>query len=200
MGFIDTIRGRSATKRSDEVAEALTPEQAQERSWRAQIARNEWVVLHEPARRDGSSPAFQYTAGLTERGLPEVVVYGLRMKTGTLVLDDLAWRLLDGEQFPDGLPVPGLVHGDDRAQLWDATWLQDHLDAVLRLYGTVARVRQLVVSDPEGRLPWEDGFSLGHLEPVLFTPPNGRGPRRTEPSTSAAAPAATSGSYVFGED
>ena len=181
-------------------AEPLPPEQAQEQSWRAQIARNEWVVLHEPARRDGSSPAFQYTAGLTERGLPEIVVYGLRMKTGTLVLDDLAWRLLDGEQFPDGLPIPGLVRGDDRAQLWDATWLQDHLDAVLRLYGTAARVRQLVVADPEGRLPWEDGFSAGHLEPVLFTPPNGRGPRRTDPAPPVPAPGPASGMYTFGDD
>jgi Domain of unknown function (DUF4262) len=197
VGFLDTIRGRSVTTRQPEVeVQTLSPEQAQERAWRAEIARNEWVVQHVPARQDGTSPAFQYLAGLTERGLPEVVVYGLRMKTGTLVLDDLAWRLLNGDEFADGEPIADLVHGDPRAQLWDVTWLQDHLDAVLRLYGPVARVRQLVVSDAEGRLPWEDGFSAAHLEPVLFVPPNGRGPRRTEPA--AHVPAA--GMYSFGPE
>ncbi len=181
MGFLDTLRGRTVTARPPVPdLQVLSPDDRQEREWRSDIARLEWLALHVAARDDGS-PAYQYTAGLTERGLPEMVVYGLRMKTGVLVLDDLAGRLLDGHEFPDGVSVPDLVHGHDQAQLWDATWLQDPLDAVLRLYGTQARVRQLVVSDAAGRLPWEGDFLTPHLQPVLFVPPNGRGPRRAGP-------------------
>lgn len=194
--FIDTIRSRRTTSRHPDVeARPVSPEQAQEDAWRAEIARHEWLVHQVPGREDGTSPAFQYTAGLTERGLPEIVVYGLRVKTGSLVLDDLAWRLLNGDEYPDGAPIPDLVHGDPRAQLWDVTWLQDHLDAVHRLYGPAARVRQLVVADEAGRLPWEDGYAAGHLQPVLFPPPNGHGPRRTE--VRAVEPAR--GNYSFGD-
>lgn len=33
----------------------------------------------------------------------------------------------------------------------------------------------------EDRLPWEDGYAYPELQPVLFVPPNGRGPRRPGP-------------------
>lgn len=153
-----------------------SPREAQERQWRQEIARHEWVVLHVPAS-DPGSPAHQYTAGLTERGLPEVIVYGLRLKTGMLVLDEVATRLLDGVEYPDGADVPDLLPGVPGTQLWDVTWLQDPPDAAHRLYGPGVPVRQLVVPDAAGRPPWDPGYETPQLQPVLFAPPAGRGPR-----------------------
>lgn len=197
MRFLDSLRGRSGpADRGSALPAPSAPVRTQEEQWRAAIARQEWLVLHVPAREDGTSPAFQYTAGLTERGLPELVVYGLRMKTGTLVLDDLAWRLLNGEDFGEGAAVPGLVQGDVPARLWTATWQQDLLDAVRRLYGDHARVRQVVVPDDTGRLPFEAGYATPHLQPVLFTAPDGTGPRRTDPAPDVRR----TGAYSFGDD
>jgi hypothetical protein len=153
-----------------------TARELQEQEWRHEIARHEWIVLHVPAGENGSPP-YQYTAGLTERGLPEMVVYGLRLKTGMLVLDDLASRLLDGVEYPDGADVPGLLPDVPGTQLWDVTWLQDPLDAAFRLYGTRIPLRQLVVPDGQARLPWDVAYESPHLQPVLFVPPNRLGPR-----------------------
>jgi len=157
-----------------------TPRETQEHAWRQEVARHEWIVLHVSAGESGTA-AYQYTVGLTGRGLPEVVVYGLRLKTGMLVLDDLATRLLDGEEFADGVDVPDLLPATPGTRLWDVTWLQDPLDAASRLYGDAVRVRQLVVPDPRGRLPFDAAFETPHLQPVLFVPPNGGAPRPTSP-------------------
>jgi hypothetical protein len=161
----------------------LSTREKQEEAWRHDVARNEWVALHVPAA-DGGSPAHQYTVGLTERGLPEVVVYGLRLKTGMLVLDDLAGRLLDGVEAPDGVDVPDLLPDVAGTQLWDVSWLQDPLDAASRLYGDRVRARQLVVPDGAGRPPWDDDYETPHLQPVLFVPPTGHGPRRAGPGAA----------------
>lgn len=184
MGLLDSLLRRPPTSPDPQVLtrpegpSAPTPREAQEHAWRQEVARHEWVVLHVAA---GETPAFQYTVGLTARGLPELVVYGLRLKTGMLVLDDLAARLLDGQVFADGVEVPDLLPDTPDTQLWDVTWLQNPLDAAVRLFGDVVRVRQLVVPDPRGRLPWHAEFETPHTQPVLFVPPNGRGPRPTSP-------------------
>ncbi len=142
-----------------------------------------WLVFNIPPdepRGDGDgSPVFHFTVGLTERGLPEMIVYGLPEDAGMGILNDLANRLIAGESFPDGEPIDGLVHGDYRLQLWDTTWLQDPLGAAFRLYGEEnVKVRQLVIPDRQHRLPWEDEYETPYLQPLLFTGPNGVGPRR----------------------
>lgn len=163
---------------------------AQEQAWRAGVAEHGWMVIGVPD--DGEHPGFHFTTGLTERELPELIVYGLPDEVGTALLNDLAQRLVDGARYADGEVVPDLVDGDYRMQLWDVTWLQDPLGAAFQLYGRQAvRVRQLVVPDRQDRLPWEDDYALAHLQPVLFEPPGGGGPRRAGPEEESdhAAPA-----------
>ena len=156
---------------------------AQERQWREGIARHGWLVIDVPPGDDTGdevgAPGFQFTAGLTERELPEMIVYGLAPEVGMHVLNDVAERLLAGESFDNGQVIPGLLEGDFSTQLWDVTWLQDPLGAAFALYGADrVRVRQLVVPDTQNRLPWEDDYSHPDLQPLLFTAPNGVGPRR----------------------
>ena len=151
-----------------------------ERSWREGIAQHGWIVVEVPDG-PGGEPGFQFTAGLTEHGFAEMIVYSLDPELGASVLNEVARRMLDGERFDDGEVIPGLVEGEYRTQLWEATWLQDPLGAATRLYGEDLRVRQLVIPDLQDRLPWEEDYEHPDLQPVLFVPPNGRGPRRAGP-------------------
>jgi hypothetical protein len=156
----------------------------QEREWRAGIAEHGWLVVDVPS--DDLRPGFQFTAGLTERGLPELIVYGLGSEVGMHALNDVARRLVDGKRFADGDVVHDVLEGEYRTQLWDATWLQDRLGAAFTLYGEDdVRVRQLVVPDLDDRLPWEDGYAHPELQPVLFEQPSGDGPRRAGPDEAA---------------
>jgi hypothetical protein len=151
--------------------------EAQEQQWLDGIAQHGWLVMDVAGLQD--HPGFQYTLGLTEKALPELIVYSLHFEVGTRALNDVAQRLLDGVHYADGEIVPDVLDGDYRTQLWDVTWLQDPLGAAFRLYGTDAvRVRQLVVPDLDDRLPWEVDYAFTELQPVLCEPPNGRGPRR----------------------
>lgn len=163
-----------------------TPEQfaQQEQQWRRVVAEHGVMVMHVVG--DDDAPGFHFTVGLTPHDLPEVIAYGLPAEVGHRVLDDLARRLLTGRAYADGEVVPGLVQGDYRVQLWTATDLQDPLGAAFRLYGEDAvRVRQLVLPDLQDRLPWDDGYALGHLQPVLFCAPDGSPPHHVEPDEHA---------------
>ncbi len=111
----------------------------EEQSWREGVEEHGWLVFDippdEPHGDGDGAPGFQFTVGLTERCLPEMIVYGLPEDAGMGILNDLADRLIAGQSFPDGEPIDGLAHGDYRLQLWDTTWLQDPLGAAFRLYG-----------------------------------------------------------------
>jgi hypothetical protein len=152
----------------------------QEREWREGIAQHGWLVIG--VFGDDEHLDFQFTVGLTERDLPELIVYGLDSEVGTHALNDVAQRLVDGARYADGEVVADVLDGNYRTQLWDVTWLQDPLGAAFALYGQDSvRVRQLVVPDLDDRLPWEDDYAHLDLQPVLFEAPNGRGPRRAGP-------------------
>lgn len=175
-------RRKSAPARATAGAAAPQPRADVEEVWREGVEEHGWLVFDIPADEpdgDGDgAPGFSFTTGLTERGLPEMLVYGLPENAGMNILNDLAARLISGERFSDGQPVEGLVHGDYRLQLWDTTWLQDPLGAAFRLYGEAnVKVRQLVVPDRQHRLPWEAEYETPYLQPLLFTGPNGVGPR-----------------------
>ena len=152
----------------------------QEQGWREGIAQHGWLI--QSILGDGDRPGFHFTVGLTERGLAELIVYGLHSDLGGHALNDVAQRLMDGERFADGEVVPGVLEGDYRTQLWGVTWLQDPLGAAFRLYGQDAvEVRQLVIPDLENRMPWEDDYADLDIQPLLFVAPGGQGPRRAGP-------------------
>lgn len=180
MSLFRRRKGVPPATRPADPAARLSHWEQQEQDWREGIAQHGWLVIG--VRGDGERPGFQFTAGLTERDLPELIVYGLGDEVGMHALNDVAQRLVGGARYADGEVVRDVLEGDYRTQLWDVTWLQDPLGAAFRLYGEDrVRVRQLVVPDLEDRLPWEDGHSDPDLQPLLFVAPNGRGPRRAGP-------------------
>lgn len=137
--------------------------------WRRMIAAHGWAVVTVTGW-DGEA-SFTFTAGLTERDLPELVVYGLAAPVAAYALDELARRLVAGEDPADGELLTELV-GEVPVQLRAATRVLDRLGAAFELYGEErVRVRQLVVPDLDGRWPWETGYDLFRLQPLLSEPP-----------------------------
>lgn len=177
MGFFRRRKVQPSSSLPDTHGPRPSHWEAQEQEWREGIARHGWLVISVPG--DEERPGFQFTAGLTGRDLPELIVYGLGPDLGTHALNDVAQRLVDGTRCADGEVVPDVVDGEYRTQLWDVTWLQDPLGAAFAVYGKDSvRVRQLVVPDLEDRLPWEQDYAHPELQPILFNAPNGQGPRR----------------------
>lgn len=124
-----------------------------------------WVVQAvEGGRR---SAPFAYTVGLTEAGLPELLVTGLAAYRAVAVLDAAAFHWLHAE------PTPG--HGehldlrDICVELVDLPHPDAHLVVAVRLYGRQAvTAQQLVRADDRGRWPWERGHRAGRGgQPVL---------------------------------
>jgi hypothetical protein len=70
-----------------------------------------WLVVTVPAE-DDEPWNFHYTAGLTERGLPELIVSGLPADVGGDVLNLLASRLAEGDVIRDGMPIADFVTAD----------------------------------------------------------------------------------------
>lgn len=111
---------------------------------------------------------FHYTAGLTEHGLPELIVYGVTDEHGPSLLNSLASRLLDGEVIADGTRIDDLLEGPFTPQLRTAVRRRDPLGVAEEQYGDQVMVRQLVLPDRENRMPWEVGFDDSASQPVLY--------------------------------
>lgn len=129
------------------------------------IRRCGWMVQFVGGTR--AHAPFAYTAGLTDAGLPELVVTGLAHLRSAELLNAVAGHYLHAD------PVP--VHGD-RIRLNDGPCLEvvslPHPDAHLlvarNLYGGALRAQQLVWCDDRGRWPWERGHRASQGgQPVL---------------------------------
>lgn len=112
---------------------------------------------------DAASPppngAFAYTIGNSDRGLPELLVVGMFDRDAMWLLNRLSEKMVArGGPFASGEMVD---LGGRRA-----VCVVDAADEVKDLYtfqatawrgGPDYRVQQVVVPDPEGRFPWDDG-------------------------------------------
>lgn len=111
---------------------------------------------------------FAYTVGLTECGLPELVVTGLPHHRSGPLINGMAVHWLHAE------PVPG--HGEHVdtvsgacLEVVELPHPEAHLFVATSLYGEDAvTAQQLVWSDDRGRWPWEPGHRAGRGgQPVL---------------------------------
>lgn len=131
------------------------------------IAEHGWAVQGVFGSAD--SPSFSYTVGLTAKGLPEVIVFGLAPEDGAVFLNLLARRFTT-----DG--VPALDTNLDEV----AEGLPAQLVAAPRsetdkyMFATGARypgytALQLVWPDANAIFPWQDGFDPGlvRYQPIL---------------------------------
>lgn len=129
------------------------------------VLRNGWAVQGVSGRRP-----FAYTIGLTDCGLPELLVTGMREAAAATLLNTVAARVLHQEleaEQPLELAA-GLV-----LEVLRVDRPQDHLLTATALYGEQVRALQLVWPDEQGRYPWQQGRRAARGgQPVL-----GRRPR-----------------------
>lgn len=134
---------------------------------RGVIAEHGWAV--QGVEPDRLRPPWAYTAGMTESGLPELVVTGLSFHRAANLLHAVAGHALHAR-----CPRPG-----DRVRLVAGPLIQivkvDHPDVHLvtatALYGPRVRALQVVHADDRDRWPWEAGYrGIRGGQPVLGIP------------------------------
>lgn len=127
------------------------------------IDRHGWLVQAVAGTR-GQAP-LAYTVGLTDLGLPELLVTGRPPEPGAPLLNAVAQQTLEQGEVRPGevvhlehlhVEAVGLPHPDA------------HLFTAAYLYGPALRAVQLVWADDRGVLPWERGHRGGRGgQPVL---------------------------------
>ena len=117
---------------------------------------------------DRVHPPWAYTVGLTLRGLPELVVTGVRLLKARDLLNEWAYEAVHrGERLAPGqlLRCP---HGSE-VEIVELAHPDAHLATAVALFqGATLRALQLVWSDDRGHWPWDVGFrSRRGGQPVL---------------------------------
>jgi hypothetical protein len=128
------------------------------------MMRHGWAV--QGIERDGARPPWAYTLGLTECGLPELVITGLPLGRCATLLNGVAEHCLHADP-----PVPGeriALVGGPLVEVVELPHPDAHLHTAVAFFGTDLRALQLVWADDRGGWPWQPGFR-GHRggQPVL---------------------------------
>lgn len=116
-----------------------------------------WAV--QVVERERAHPPWAYTVGLTEIGLPELVVTGMAVLAAGRVLDSAAACLV---RF--GVPEVGVqveVEGVGEVEVVKVEHPWAHLFVAVRMFGEGIRALQLVHRDEGGRWPWDRGYCGG---------------------------------------
>ena len=124
------------------------------------ISRVGWSVLHVAAGSSEKSTSLCYTIGLTEKGLPELVVLGLDQSSAHWVMNEVAALAVAGESITPGrVIVIDAGHFALRVRAFPGA--KKRLLAAARYYGGVAArritARQLVWA-VDGAFPGEPGY------------------------------------------
>lgn len=145
------------------------------------VEKNGWAtmsVCREPDARP-PTPDFTYSIGLSTKGLPDIIVFGLHQSLAQTLIADVASRLLqrphaaDCQPVKPGEPILDLVSGK-RAMLLEVAPDIGAKHALLALdYAeenkATLQIWQLVWPDQKGLLPWENGVApeAAAVQPIL---------------------------------
>ncbi len=128
------------------------------------IRQHGWMV--QTVDGGGAQPPFAYTVGLTDAGMPEFVVTGLRERRSGQLLNFFA-----REAVRSGPPEPGetlTAAGWPALEVVSLSSPPAHMLTAVLLYGEDFRALQLVYEDEHGRWPWDRDFRGGTGgQPVL---------------------------------
>ncbi|MBV9312234.1 MAG: DUF4262 domain-containing protein [Pseudonocardia sp.] len=105
---------------------------------------------------DRLHPPWAYTLGLTDCGLPELVITGMALNRAGMFLNRMADHALR-----DGAAQPGeRIHlcGGPLAEIVELPNPDAHLHTAYAFFGPRLRAIQMVWADDRGRWPWELGF------------------------------------------
>lgn len=132
------------------------PEQLHRRL-RDRISRKQWTVLQ--VLPDKTGPVFYYTVGLTARGLPELVLFGLDCATGKKALENIAGMLVNGVRPEDGILLHDVLQNVPVA-LRDIPSIkaQTHMRYASEFFPDGVRGMQVIWPDTAGVFPWQRDF------------------------------------------
>jgi hypothetical protein len=134
----------------------------------ATIAEHGWALIYVP----DDDPPIHYTVGLTDRDLSELILFGCDEAQGGL-LNDLADLLVHGRTFADGEPIHQITEDDVKLELHTVT--KEAPAGLARFfYGQDVQIRQLVLPDAAGRMPWQPDACDPFTQKLLFEPPHDR--------------------------
>lgn len=130
------------------------------------VAAGSWLVVNvgpDPARTPPAT-GFAYTIGLTEHGLPELLIAGLLPDIGQAVLNELGRRMRSSGPFKAGNIVRDALQGGLPIAFVDIP------DGALpianaRYEAAGYSAMQVFWPDEEGRLPWEAGANPSMAAP-----------------------------------
>ncbi|OBY30388.1 DUF4262 domain-containing protein [Mycolicibacter kumamotonensis] len=109
---------------------------------------------------------YAYTVGLTDYGLPELLVSGVSPRRAARMLSRFA------EQFVRrGAPTPGeqlTMLGGSLVEIVEVEQPGVHMYVAAAFYGDRARALQLVWADGRGHWPWVSSFSAGRRAQPVF--------------------------------
>jgi len=123
-----------------------------------------WAIQYVDDRSPRSPWA--YTVGLSQCGLPELVVTGLPVRLAMQYLNDEASRLMHAEP-----PSPGETTqpvGAPRFEIVEVSQPAVHLPIAVRIGGPDVRAIQMVWCDDRGKWPWDSGFRSGRWSQVVL--------------------------------
>jgi hypothetical protein len=151
------------------VKKATTRDRA-DQTLQSMIDEHGWAVVGVfPTASDDGVP-FSYTVGLTDKGLPELAVYGLDPVNGGTILNAVAQRMIDHGEVRGGERIDGELANGLQLAVIDMGDTAE-LTAVRRFYGAVLAARQIVWPDPHGRMPWEGWSCPNEAQPLNNDPP-----------------------------
>jgi Domain of unknown function (DUF4262) len=131
---------------------------------RSLIARYGWSV--QAVERHRIHPPWAYTAGLTPRGLPELVVTGMPLAQATELLNVVAAHVVHAST-----PAPGeriTLDGRPLVEIVEVAVPAAHLQVAADLYGPSVRALQVVHADDRGHWPWDRRYrGVRGGQPVL---------------------------------
>lgn len=128
---------------------------------RAKIEKRGWAVQYV---EDPRMP-FAYTAGMTEFGLPELLMTNVSPARAARVLNGSAEHQLNGPDLSPGHQVS--LPGGPLTEVVEVDHPDVHLPVAVALYGPI-RAFQLVWADGRGRWPWAADFCDGESrQPVV---------------------------------
>jgi hypothetical protein len=126
------------------------------------VLRNGWAVQYvEDERRP-----FAYTVGLTERGLPELMMTGVCPECARQSLNSAARKALNGDLLAPGMQIT--LPDGQLVEVVYVTHPNAHLGCAVGMFGERVTALQLVWADGQGRWPWAADFDDGRgTQPVL---------------------------------
>jgi hypothetical protein len=144
---------------------------------RERIAKHGWthigVFNTEETPADEFGPPFTYSVGLTERGMPEIVILGLPPKMAMGLINDTVHMWTEEGVSAFNVPVQGILKGmpvmylevEPEKESW-------YFSATRRFYGDRVKPVQMIWPDEDGRFPWQEGFNPKFLphQPLLGKP------------------------------